>query len=63
MEAKHYATKQPVAHRRNQRGNQKYVETNEIQLNTIIQNVWNVNTVLRGKFTTSGNKKNLKWTI
>ena len=39
MEAKQYVTKQPMDHWRNQRGNQKYLETNENE-NTMIQNLW-----------------------
>ena len=31
MEAKQYVTKQPMDHWRNQRGNQKHLETNETQ--------------------------------
>ena len=31
VEAKQYASKQPMDHWRNQRGNQKYLETNETQ--------------------------------
>ena len=46
LETKYYATKQPVDHCRNQRGNQIYLETNE---NTMIQNILNAaKTVLRG---------------
>ena len=37
MEAKQYSTKQPIGHCRNQRGNKKYLETNE-NGKTIIQN-------------------------
>ena len=39
MEAKQYVTKQPMDHRRNQRGNKKYIESNENK-NTTIQNLW-----------------------
>ena len=50
MEAKQYATKQQMDHWRNQRGNQKYLETNENE-NTTIQNLWDeAKAVLRGKF-------------
>ena len=50
MEAKQYATKQPVGHWRNQRGNRKLLETNE-NGNTTIQNLWDTaKAVLRGKF-------------
>ena len=42
------ATKQPVYHWRNQRGNQKYPETNENR-NTTIRNLWDATEeVLRG---------------
>ena len=52
MEAKPYATKQPMDHWRNQRGNlKKYLETNEDE-RTTIQNLWDMaKIVLRGKFT------------
>ena len=50
MEAKQYVTKQPRDHWRNQRGNQKYLETNDNE-NAAIQNLWDAaKTVLRGKF-------------
>ena len=60
-EAKQYSTKQPMDHRRNQRGNKKYLETNE-NGNTIIQNLGNIpKAVLRGSFRpTSGSKKSLQ---
>ena len=49
MEAKQYATKQPMANWRNQRGN-KYVETNDNE-NTTIQNLRDAaKAVLRGNF-------------
>ena len=40
MEAKQHATKHPMAQWRKQRGNLKYIVTNEND-NTMIQNVWN----------------------
>ena len=50
MEAKKYATQQPMDHWRNQRRNKKYLETNENE-NMMIQNLWNTEkAVLRGKF-------------
>ena len=63
---KQHVTKQLMGHWRNQRGNKKYLETNENE-NTMIQKLWNTaNAVLRGKFIqydpTAGNKKNLKST-
>ena len=55
MEAKQYATKQPMGHWRNQRGNKKYLETNGNRNengNTAIQNQWDIaKAVLKGKFT------------
>ena len=50
MEPKQYATKLPRDHQRNQRGNQKILETNDNE-NTMTQNLWNAaKAVLRGKF-------------
>ena len=50
MEAKQYATKQPMNNWRNQRGNKKYLETNEDE-NTTSQNLWDAaKASLRGKF-------------
>ena len=50
MEAKQYVTKQPMDHWRNQRGNKKYLETNENK-NTVTQNWWDTaKAVLRRKF-------------
>ena len=64
LEAKQYATKQPMNHWRNQGRNKKYLETNENE-NTMIQNLWDAaKAVLRGTFimiqATSRNKKNFK---
>ena len=43
-------TKQPMDHWINQRGNKKYLETNDNE-NTITQNLWDAaKAVLRGKF-------------
>ena len=50
MEAKQCATKQPMDHWRNQRGNHKYLETNENE-STKNQNLRDIaKAVLRGKF-------------
>ena len=50
MEAKQYTTKQPRCYWRNQRGNKKYLETNDNE-NITTQNLWNAaKAVLRGKF-------------
>ena len=50
VEAKQYATKQPMYHWRNQRGNQKILETSENK-NRMIQYPWDAaEAVLRGKF-------------
>ena len=50
MEAKQHVTKQLMGHWRNQKGNKKYLETNENE-NTMIQKLWNTaNAVLRGIF-------------
>ena len=49
MEAKQYVTKQPMDCWRNQRGNKKYLETNENE-NTVIQNLRTAaKTILSGK--------------
>ena len=51
MKAKQHVTKQLMGHWRNQRGNKKYLETNENE-KTMIQTLWNTaNAVLRGRFT------------
>ena len=50
MEAKQYTAKWPRDHWRNQRGNQKNLETNDNE-NTTTQNLWDAaKAVLRGKF-------------
>ena len=50
MEANQYATKQPMDHCRNQRGNQKIPRDNENE-NMRIQNLWDVaKAMLRGRF-------------
>ena len=50
MEAKQYATKQPMGHSRNQRGNIKYLETNDNE-NTMVKNLQGAaKAVLRGTF-------------
>ena len=50
MEAKQHDTKQPMDHWRSQRGNKKYLETNDNE-NRTIQNLWDTaKAVLRGKF-------------
>ena len=50
MEAKQCATKQPMPHWRNQRGNQKIPRDNQNESMTI-QNLWDtVKELLRGKF-------------
>ena len=50
MEAKQYATKQPMNHWRNQRGNQKIARDKENK-RTMTQNLWDAaKAILRGKF-------------
>ena len=64
MEAKQYASKQPMDHWRKSKGKKKYLETNENQ-STMIQNLWDsIEAVLTGKFIVIQcylrEKKNLK---
>ena len=50
VETKQHATKQLIGQWRNQRGNKRYLETNE-KGNTTIQNLWDAaKAVLEGKF-------------
>ena len=50
MEAKQYATKQPMDHWRNQRRNKKYLETTENE-STRVQNLWDAaKAVLEGSW-------------
>ena len=50
METQQHATKKPMVQRGNQKGNKKYLETNDNE-DTTIQNLWDAaKAVLRGKF-------------
>ena len=50
MAAKQYATKQPLDHWKNQKGNKKYLKTNEDE-NIMVQNLWRTaKAVQRGMF-------------
>ena len=50
MEIKQYISKSPTGHWRNQKGSQKFLETNDNE-NMTTQNLWDAaKVVLRGKF-------------
>ena len=51
VEIKQHVTEQPMGQRRNQRGNKKYLKTNE-NVNTAYQNLWDAaKVILTGKCT------------